>query len=379
MRKISILGSTGSIGTQALDIIRSNKDIEVVALAAGSNIELLIQQIKEFKPGIVSVESEALAKDLAHRISDINIDIRYGSKGLIELASLSEIDIVLSAVVGMRGIEANVSAIKAGKTLALANKETIVCAGHIITDLMKRYDAARLYPVDSEHSAIFQCLEPDNKISKILLTASGGPFRGYSKEELKAVTLEQALKHPNWSMGKKITIDSSTMVNKGLEVIEAMHLFDLEVNQIEVLVQPSSTIHSMVEFEDGAIKAQLGTADMRLPIQYALYYPERRYLDGDRIDFKKLGNLKFEDVDMEVFEGLKYAFEAAKLAHSMPTVYNAANEFAVARFLERKISYMDITGLIRLAMDKHRLIKSPSIEEIWEIQRDTEEYLETCI
>ena len=378
MKKISILGSTGSIGTQALDVIRNNKDMEVFSLAAGSNIELLIKQIREFKPKIVSVENDKLAKDLADRTRDINIDIRHGSKGLVELASLSGVDMVLSAVVGMRGIEANVAAIKAGKILALANKETIVCAGHIITDLLKKYDA-KLYPVDSEHSAIFQCLEPENKISRIILTASGGPFRGYSREQLKRVTLEQALKHPNWSMGKKISIDSSTMVNKGLEVIEAMHLFDLDVSRIEVLVQPSSTIHSMIEFDDGGIKAQLGTADMRLPIQYALYYPERRYLDGDRLDFKKLRSLEFEEVDMEVFEGLKYAFDAAKLGHSMPTVYNSANEFAVAKFLDRQISYMDIPRLIGLAMDRHKLIKSPSVEEIWYIQRETDKYLETCI
>ena len=367
MKKISVLGSTGSIGTQCLDIIRYNKDIEVVALAAGSNIRLLKEQIKEFTPRYVSVSDEKLCLELKKELNDESLDIGFGKEGLIAAASYDDADIVLSAVVGMIGIEPTIAAIKSGKDIALANKETIVCAGHIIMQLVKDH-GVNLFPVDSEHSAIFQCLDRYNPVHKILLTASGGPFRGYTSKELENVTLEQALKHPNWSMGKKITIDSSTMVNKGLEVIEAKHLFNVDVSKIEVLVQPTSIIHSMVEFEDGAVIAQMGVPDMKLPIQYALYYPERKYIEGERLDFKKLRKIEFEEVDIEVFEGLKYAYEAAKAGGSMPAVYNIANEYAVALFLEKKIAYKEITRLIKSAMDKHNIISRPSVAEILEIE-----------
>ena len=369
MRKISILGSTGSIGTQALDIIRYNKDIEVVALAAGSNIALLKKQIEEFKPKFVSVADEKLSLELKKELKDKSLETGFGKEGLITAASIPEADIVLSAVVGMRGIEPTIAAIKSGKDIALANKETIVCAGHIIMQLVKDF-GVNLFPVDSEHSAIFQCLDKYNPIQKILLTASGGPFRGYTSKELENVTLEQALKHPNWSMGKKITVDSSTMVNKGLEVIEAMHLFNVDASKIEVLVQPTSIIHSMVEFEDGGVIAQMGIPHMKLPIQYALYYPKRKYIKGERLDFKKLGKIEFEDVDLNVFEGLKYAYEAASLAGSMPAVYNIANEYAVELFLEKRIGYKDITRLIKAAMDKHKNIAHPSVAEILEIEKE---------
>ena len=377
MKKIAILGSTGSIGTQTLDVVRNNKDLEVVALAAGSNITRLEEQILEFRPKIVSVWDEQKAKELREKVKHLDVKVLSGMDGLIACSVEKESSIVVTAVVGMIGIRPTIEAIKAGKNIALANKETLVTAGHIIVPLAKEYGVS-LLPVDSEHSAIFQCLhgERQNKVSKILLTASGGPFRGKKLEDLKNIQVEDALKHPNWSMGQKITIDSSTMVNKGLEVIEAKWLFDVDYSQIQVVVQPQSIIHSMVEFEDGGVMAQLGTPDMRLPIQYALYYPERRPLPGDRLDFYKLGQITFEEPDLETFRGLKLAFEAGRLGGSIPTVYNAANELAVSMFLKRKISYLEIVESIEYAMKKHSFIENPNVEQILLVEQETYHNLE---
>lgn len=377
MKKIAILGSTGSIGTQTLDVVRNNKDLEVIALAAGSNITRLEEQILEFRPKVVSVWDEQKAKELREKVKHLNVKVLSGMDGLIACAVEKDSSIVVTAVVGMIGIRPTIEAIKAGKDIALANKETLVTAGHIIVPLVKEYGVS-LLPVDSEHSAIFQCLhgERQNKVSKILLTASGGPFRGKKLEDLKNIQVEDALKHPNWSMGQKITIDSSTMVNKGLEVMEAKWLFDVEYSQIQVVVQPQSIIHSMVEFEDGGVMAQLGTPDMRLPIQYALYYPERRPLPGDRLDFYKLGQITFEEPDLETFRGLKLAFEAGRLGGSMPTVYNAANELAVSMFLKRKISYLEIVESIEYAMKKHSFIENPNVEQILLVEQETYHNLE---
>lgn len=377
MKKIAILGSTGSIGTQTLDVVRNNKDLEVVALAAGSNITRLEEQILEFRPKVVSVWDEQKAKELREKVKHLDVKVLSGMDGLIACSVEKESSIVVTAVVGMIGIRPTIEAIKAGKDIALANKETLVTAGHIIVPLAKEYGVS-LLPVDSEHSAIFQCLhgERQNKVFKILLTASGGPFRGKKLEDLKNIQVEDALKHPNWSMGQKITIDSSTMVNKGLEVIEAKWLFDVEYSQIQVVVQPQSIIHSMVEFEDGGVMAQLGTPDMRLPIQYALYYPERRPLPGDRLDFYKLGQITFEEPDLETFRGLKLAFEAGRLGGSIPTVYNAANELAVSMFLKRKISYLEIVESIEYAMKKHSFIENPNVEQILLVEQETYHNLE---
>lgn len=379
MKTISILGSTGSIGTQTLDIVRANKDIRVAGLAAGSNLELLEKQIREFKPGYAALWSKKDASELKKRISGSGCEVLYGMEGLKQIASLSETDTLLSAIVGMIGIEPTIAAIQAGKDIALANKESLVCAGHIIMPLAKKCGVA-IYPVDSEHSAIFQCLRGNegNPIRRILLTASGGPFRGFTKEQLKNVRLEDALRHPNWSMGRKITIDSSTMVNKGLELMEACRLFDLDADAVEILIQPQSIIHSMVEFEDGAVMAQLGTADMRLPIQYALYCPQRKYLQGERLDFTKLRFIELEKPDFEVFTALPLAYQAAKTGGSLPTVYNAANEYAVAKFLSGKIAYTDITAMIDSAMKAHHFTDSPGVEEILAIKGETEEYLDSC-
>ncbi|MDO4788569.1 MAG: 1-deoxy-D-xylulose-5-phosphate reductoisomerase [Johnsonella sp.] len=376
MKKISILGSTGSIGTQTLDIVRSNRDIKVLGLAAGANIGLLEKQIREFEVEFAAVWQEEDAKLLREKTADTSCKILSGMEGLKEIAALEEIDTVLSAIVGMIGIEPNLAAIRAGKDLALANKESLVCAGHIIMPLAKE-KGVRILPVDSEHSAVFQCIQGNehNPIERLILTASGGPFRGYEKKRLEEVSLEAALRHPNWSMGKKISIDSSTMVNKGLELIEACRLFDLHPDQVEILIQPSSVIHSMVEFADKAVMAQLGTPDMKLPIQYALYYPKRVFLAAERLDFAKLGGIEMEKPDFEVFTALPLAYAAAKEGQSMPTVYNAANEYAVARFLERKIRYLEITAMIEEAMAVHRLRPASNIEEIFEIQRETEEFL----
>lgn len=376
MKKIAILGSTGSIGTQTLEIVRTNKDIKVTALAAGRNIDLLEKQIREFEPKLAAVWSEELASELKSRVRDMQVEILAGMDGLLAVASEQESEILVTAIVGMIGILPTIEAIKAGKNIALANKETLVTAGHIIMPLAGQYHVSIL-PVDSEHSAIFQSLQGGQRkaLHKILLTASGGPFRGKKKEELENIQVEDALKHPNWAMGRKITIDSSTMVNKGLEVIEAKWLFGVTVDQIQVVVQPQSIIHSMVEYEDGAVIAQLGTPDMKLPIQYALYYPERRYLPGDRLDFGQLSRITFEKPDMETFYGLKLAIEAGKKGGSLPTVFNAANEKAVALFLDRKIRYLQIPEIIRGCMENHKNIAGPSVEEILKTEQETYEFI----
>ncbi len=378
MKNISVLGSTGSIGTQTLDVVRANGDIHICALAAGSNIQLLEQQIREFHPSVVCVWKEEKAKELASNVADCSVRIVSGMEGLIEAATVEQAEIVVTAVVGMIGIRPTIAAIEAGKDIALANKETLVTAGHIIMPLAKQKNR-KILPVDSEHSAIFQSLNGENRkqIDKILLTASGGPFRGRKKSELVHVRVEDALKHPNWSMGKKITIDSSTMVNKGLEVIEAKWLFDVDVDQIQVVIQPQSVIHSMVQFVDGAIIAQLGTPDMKLPIQYALYYPQRRFLAGDRLDFAAMRQITFEDPDMETFQGLKLAYEAGKKGGSVPTVLNAANEKAVSLFLDHKISYLQIAEIIESSMKAIPVIEQPSVEEILQTERATYEFIES--
>lgn len=378
MKKIAILGSTGSIGTQTLEVVRENKDIEVLGLAAGNNIKLLERQIREFHPKMAAVWSEERAKELRENVKDLNIKIVSGMEGLIELSVMEESEILVTAIVGMIGIRPTIEAIKAGKDIALANKETLVTAGHIIMPLAKEYQVAIL-PVDSEHSAIFQSLQggQEKALHKILLTASGGPFRQKTREELLNIQVEDALKHPNWEMGRKIIIDSSTLVNKGLEVIEAKWLFDVSLDQIEVVVHPQSIIHSMVEYVDGAIIAQLGTPDMKLPIQYALYYPERRFLPGDRLDFAALSKLTFEKPDMETFYGLRLAFEAGKEGGSLPTVFNAANELAVSKFLERKIKYLEIPEIIEHCMQAHKTIADPSVDEILQTEQEVYEQIES--
>lgn len=378
MRNIAILGSTGSIGTQTLDIARKNDDINVVSLAAYKNIKLLEEQIREFNPVIVCVWDEALALELKLKIADTNTKVVSGMDGLILCATQESVDVVVTAVVGMIGIRPTIEAIKAKKDIALANKETLVTAGHIIIPMAKEYNV-KILPVDSEHSAIFQCLNGENnkKIERILLTASGGPFIGKTREEMRNVKVEDALKHPNWSMGRKITIDSATMVNKGLEVMEAKWLFGVSYDMVEVVVQPQSLIHSMVEFVDGSIMAQLGSPDMRLPIQYALFYPERRILDSKRVDFKTLRSIDFYEPDMENFVGLKLAYKAGEIGGSMPTVFNAANERAVAKFLDRKIGFLDITDIIEKSMDNHKLIANPTLDEILQVEADTYEFIES--
>ncbi len=377
MKNISILGSTGSIGTQTLDIVRNNLDLNVVAIAGNSNVELLRQQIEEFSPDIVCVYQEEKAEELRAYYKDYEVKIVSGMDGLIEAATWDSADIVLTAVVGMIGIQPTIAAIKARKTIALANKETLVCAGHIIMPLSREM-GVKILPVDSEHSAIFQSLNGENprQLEKILLTASGGPFRGWTREQMKNVKLADALNHPNWSMGKKITIDSATMVNKGLEVIEAKWLFNVPYDKIRIVVQPQSLIHSMVQFVDGGIMAQLGTPDMKLPIQYALFYPDRREMDGERVDFGKIAEITFEDPDFENFKGLVLALRAAKEGGSLPTVFNAANEYAVARFLKEEISFLDITEMIEYAMNNHEFIPNPTVEEILKIEQDTRKLLE---
>ena len=372
MKKIAILGSTGSIGTQTLEVVRENGDIEVLGLAAGNNIYLLEQQIREFSPKVVAVWKEEKAKELRENIKDLNVKVVSGMDGLIEVSVLPETEILVTAIVGMIGIRPTIEGIKAGKDIALANKETLVTAGHIIMPLAKEYNV-QILPVDSEHSAIFQSLQggQHQAVKKILLTASGGPFRGRKQEQLINIKVEDALKHPNWEMGRKITIDSSTMINKGLEVIEAKWLFDVDVDDVQVVVQPQSVIHSMVEYVDGAIIAELGTPDMKLPIQYALYYPERRYLPGDRLDFWKLGKLDFEKPDMDTFYGLKMAYEAGRIGGSLPTVFNAANELAVSKFLNREIKYLEIMEIIEDCMKAHKNIENPTLEEILETEQWT--------
>lgn len=376
MKNIAVLGSTGSIGTQTLDVARNNEDIRIVALSAGSNIELLEQQAREFSPEVVSVAEKKDAEKLRKKLEGTGVKVLWGMDGLIEAAQHPSADTVVTAVVGMMGLRPTVAAINAGKDIALANKETLVTAGHIIMPLAKEKNV-RILPVDSEHSAILQCLtgEDQREVSRIIITASGGPFRGRTREQMKDVRLEDALKHPNWSMGRKITIDSATMVNKGLEVIEAKWLFGLDAEDIKVIVQPQSVIHSMVEFVDGGIMAQLGTPDMRLPIQYAICYPHRRPLPGERLDFGALKQITFEEPDFENFRGLALAFEALKTGGSMTTVYNAANELAVSRFLNREIGFLDITAMIEDSMKAHEVIENPDIEQILRTERETYEYL----
>lgn len=376
IKKISVLGSTGSIGTQTLEIARYNQDIGITALAAGSNVELLEKQVREFHPKIACLWKEEAARELKRRIRDLDVKVVSGMEGLMEAACESEAQIVVTAVVGMIGIRPTIAAMEAGKDIALANKEALVTAGHIIMPLAKE-KGVKILPVDSEHSAIFQCLQGagENRIHKILLTASGGPFRGRSREQLAGVQPEDALKHPNWSMGRKITIDSSTMVNKGLEVMEAHWLFDVDMDQVQVVIQPASVIHSMIEYEDGAVIAQLGTPDMKLPIQYALYYPERRFLPGDRLDFTKLKEITFDEPDMETFRGLKLAYEAGKAGGSLPTVFNAANELAVSLFLEKKIPYLAITDLIQGAMENHKRKAAPNVDQILAAEQEAYDFI----
>ena len=378
MKNIAILGSTGSIGTQTLDVARKNEDLRVVAVSAGKSVEKLEEQIREFHPILAAVWDEKAARDLKTRIADTDTKVVSGMEGLLELASMPESDILVTAIVGMIGIRPTMEGIRAGKDIALANKETLVTAGHLIMPMAREYGVSIL-PVDSEHSAIFQAIhgEENKEIHKLLITASGGPFRGRTTEELRRVTVADTLKHPNWVMGRKITVDSATLVNKGLEVMEARWLFDMDLDHIQVVVQPQSIIHSMVEFKDGAIMAQLGTPDMRLPIQYALYYPHRRYLDGDRLDFTKLREITFEVPDMETFRGLPMAIQASREGGSMPTVFNAANELAVKKFLEEKIGFLDIYEIIAQSMERHKKIEHPDLDEILSVEQDTYQWIES--
>ncbi len=376
MKKIGILGSTGSIGTQTLEIVRSNPDLQVVALAAGSNVSLMEQQVREFHPMLAVMGSEKASADLRSRIADTDTKVVAGMEGMLELATLPKLEVLVTAIVGMIGIRPTIAAIEAGKTIALANKETLVTAGHIIMPLA-REKGVSILPVDSEHSAIFQSMHGENRerVSKILLTASGGPFRGKKTEELQDITVEDALKHPNWSMGRKITVDSATLVNKGLEVMEAKWLFDVEPEQIQVVVHPQSIIHSMVEYVDGGIMAQLGMPDMKLPIQYALFYPDRRPMDGKRVDFFALKSISFEEPDVKTFRGLQLAYDAIAAGGSMPTVFNAANEKAVGLFLDKKIRFLAIYDLIQGSMEQHKVIANPGVDEILEAEAQAHAYI----
>ena len=376
MKKIAILGSTGSIGTQTLEIVRKEADLEVAALAAGTNVELMEKQVREFRPSLVAMWTEEAAGDLRDRLTDLPVRVAYGMEGLLEVAVCEEAKVLVTAIVGMIGIRPTIAAIEQGKTIALANKETLVTAGHIIMPLAERMGVPIL-PVDSEHSAIFQSMHGENRarVSKILLTASGGPFRGKKREELSSMTVEDALKHPNWSMGKKVTIDSASLVNKGLEVMEARWLFDVELDQIQVVVHPQSIIHSAVEYVDGGIMAQLGMPDMKLPIQYALFYPDRRPMDTERVDFFRLKQLTFEEPDTDTFRGLALAYQAARRGGTLPTVFNAANEKAVALFLQKKIAFLQIPDLIEGSMENHRVVDDPTVEQILEAEAETYEYI----
>lgn len=378
MKKVAILGSTGSIGTQTLEVIDEHKDLEVAALACGCNIRLMEQQIRKFTPKLVSVWSEEDAAALRTAVADLDVRVVYGMDGLLEIATMPQMDILVTAIVGMLGIRPTIAAIKAGKTIALANKETLVTAGHIIMPLAKECNVPIL-PVDSEHSAIFQSRngERNNKIAKILLTASGGPFRGRTIDQLKNIQVEDALKHPNWAMGRKITIDSSTLVNKGLEVMEAKWLFDVTLDQIQVVVHPQSVIHSAVEYEDGAVIAQLGTPDMRLPIQYALYYPNRRSLSGKRLDLFELGQLTFEKPDTKTFRGLALAYQAMQRGGNVPTAFNAANEKAVAMFLNRKIGYLDIVEIIEASMEACSFVENPDVDQILATEQEVYDFIDS--
>ncbi len=376
MKKIAILGSTGSIGTQTLEIVRENPDLEIVGLAAGTNIDLFERQVREFHPKLVSLQSEAACKELKIRLADIQVTVVCGMDGLIQIAEMEESQVLVTAIVGMIGIRPTIAAIKKGKDIALANKETLVTAGHIIMPLAKERGVSIL-PVDSEHSAIFQSMQGENRqrVSRLLITASGGPFRGKTREQLENVRLEDALHHPNWSMGNKITIDSASLVNKGLEVMEAKWLFGVELEQIQVVVHPQSIIHSMVEYVDGGIMAQLGMPDMKLPIQYALFYPDRRPMKGRRVDFYALGSITFEKPDMETFTGLKLALRAAGEGGSVPTVFNAANEMAVSLFLGKKIKFLQIPEIIEMCMDAHKRIDAPNVEEILASEQEAYELI----
>ena len=376
MKNIVVLGSTGSIGTQTLEIVRDNPDLKVVALAAGTNVKLMEEQVREFKPSVAVMWTEEAAKDLKARISDLDVEVLSGMDGLIEISTHKDCEVLVTAIVGMIGIRPTIAAINAGKTIALANKETLVTAGHIIMPLAKEKNVAIL-PVDSEHSAIFQSLQgqPKERLSKILLTASGGPFRGKKREELLNIQVEDALKHPNWAMGRKITIDSATLCNKGLEVMEAKWLFDVDLDRIEVVVHPQSIIHSAVEYADGGIMAQLGAPDMKLPIQYALFYPDRRPMSGKRVNFFELGSMTFEKPDMETFRGLKLAYEASAIGGSMPTVYNAANEKAVSLFLDRKIKFLQIPEVIEACMQNHKNIMNPTVDDILNTEAEAYDYI----
>lgn len=378
MKYLSIIGSTGSIGTQTLEIVRSNKDLGVTALAAGKNIDLLEQQIREFSPKIAAVYDEQKAAELKIRVRDLDVSIVSGMDGLLEAAGEPSCSIVVTAIVGMIGIRPTIAAMQAGKDIALANKETLVTAGHIIMPMADEL-GVKIYPVDSEHSAIFQCLQSGEKkdLDSLIITASGGPFRSKTKKELEDVTVEDALKHPNWSMGKKITIDSATLVNKGLEVIEARWLFDVDFDHIHVVVQPQSVIHSMIQYKDGSVMAQLGTPDMKLPIQYALFYPEHRPLAGERLDFAALKEISFFKPPEDVLRGLPLACKAGRTGGSMPTVFNAANEKAVALFLDRKIRFLDIYDIIEDAMDAHTIIENPSLEQVLETEQWVYEHIES--
>ncbi len=378
MKNICLLGSTGSIGTQTLEIVREySQDLNIVSLSAASNVELMEKQIREFKPKKVCMYQEEAALSLKQKVADTETVVLSGMDGLIELCQDDEVDIVETAIVGMIGIRPTIAAIEAGKDIALANKETLVCAGHIIMPLAAKM-GVKILPVDSEHSAIFQSLQgfPKERLEKILLTASGGPFRGKKRDELINITWREALKHPNWTMGRKITIDSSTLVNKGLEVIEAKWLFDVEPENIQVVLQPQSIIHSAVQYVDGGIIAQLGTPDMKLPIQYALFYPDRRPMAGDRVDLFALGSIILDKPDMDTFLGLKFAYRAAKEGGSMPTVFNAANEKAVALFLDDKIKFLEIYEIIEKAMDRHKVIANPSVNQILEAEADCYDYID---
>lgn len=381
MNKIVILGSTGSIGTQTLDVVRNySNDLKVQALAAGNNVDLMEKQVREFMPKKAVMWSEEAANDLKQRIQDLPVTVLCGMDGLLDIVTMPDVDTVVTAIVGMIGIRPTIAAIESGKDIALANKETLVTAGHIIMPLAKE-KGVKILPVDSEHSAIFQSMNGEKKeqVEKILLTASGGPFRGKKTEDLLNIQVEDALKHPNWSMGRKITIDSATLVNKGLEVIEAKWLFDVSLEQIQVVVHPQSIIHSMVQYKDGGIIAQLGTPDMKLPIQYALFYPERRDLPGKKLDFYELSQMTFEKPDMETFYGLRLAFEASKMGGSMPTVYNAANEKAVSLFLDRKIKFLQIPEFIEKAMNNHKIIANPNVDEILSAEAGAYDYINTLI
>ena len=378
VKKIAILGSTGSIGTQTLEIVRDNPDLQVVGLAAGANIDELERQVREFQPRLVSLRSEADCRELRMRLADMEVQVIPGMEGLLQIAEMEESEILVTAIVGMIGIRPTIAAINRHKDIALANKETLVTAGHIIMPLAAKMGVSIL-PVDSEHSAIFQSMRGENKdrVSRLLITASGGPFRGRTRQQLENVQPEDALKHPNWSMGNKITIDSATLVNKGLEVMEAKWLFDMDLDRIQVVVHPQSIIHSMVEYVDGGIIAQLGTPDMKLPIQYALFYPDRRPMKGERVDFYALGSITFERPDMETFTGLKLAMRAAGEGGSVPTVFNAANEKAVSLFLNKKIRFLQIAEIIEMCMDAHKRIEAPNVEEILASEQETYELIAT--